>query len=166
MVYKWTKKTRSRICQPATSQNKHHKTPRPIWYKFWNWLFSTSVSQHTRWWTKRRTTMRLFCYRLLVLLGKWHKRNKKGSSFNRWLIWFISIWLGLATNQVLADSTSSKPPFREGIEYRYEWEASMESDSGVNNQVATSTWLRGQLYVITKVEDAKWRSLLKVSFFF
>jgi hypothetical protein len=42
----------------------------------------------------------------------------------------------------------------------------MESDSGVNNQVATSTWLRGQLYVINKVEDTKWRSLLKVSFFF
>ncbi|XP_046463734.1 uncharacterized protein LOC124209680 [Daphnia pulex] len=79
--------------------------------------------------------MRLFCYCLLLL--------------------------GLATNQVLTDSTS-KPPFREGIEYRYEWEASMESDSGVNNQVATSTWLRGQLYVITKVEDTKWRSLLKI----
>ena len=42
----------------------------------------------------------------------------------------------------------------------------METDSGVNNQVATSTWFRGQLYVITKVEDAKWRSLLKVGGFF
>ena len=61
-------------------------------------------------------------------------------------------------------STSlGKPPFREGIEYRYEWEASIESESAVYNQVTTSTWLRGQIYVISKAEDSKWRSLLRVT---
>lgn len=100
------------------------------------------------------SSVSVYCYSV----SNW----KKEASLNQFAN--ILIWLGLATNQVLADSTS-KPPFREGIEYRYEWEASMESDSGVNNQVATSTWLRGQIYVITKVEDTKWRSLLKVSFF-
>lgn len=66
-------------------------------------------------------------------------------------------------NYVRAETTSSsKPPFREGIEYRYEWEASIESESSVSDQMATSTWLRGQLYIISKVEGSKWRSLLRV----
>lgn len=77
------------------------------------------------------------------------------------LLCYCFLLFGLATNQVWTD-TVNRSPFREGIEYRYEWEASIESESGVNNQVVTSTWLRGQLYVISKVEDSKWRSLLKI----
>lgn len=72
---------------------------------------------------------------------------------------------GWAATRGLTDTnsgSSNKPPFREGIEYRYEWEASIESESAVHNQVTTSTWLRGQIYVTCKAEDAKWRSLIRV----
>lgn len=63
-----------------------------------------------------------------------------------------------------ADSElNGKPPFRDGIEYRYEWEASVRGDSAISDQVTTSIALKGQLYVHAKTEDSKWRALLRVT---
>lgn len=59
-----------------------------------------------------------------------------------------------------------KPPFREGIEYKYEWEASIALESGLSDQQSSSTLLRGQLYIVTsKAEDESahhWGALIRV----
>lgn len=57
---------------------------------------------------------------------------------------------------------TGKPPFREGIEYRYEWEARVESESPISNEKSSAAWLRGQLFVVVKQEDSNYRALLKV----
>ena len=58
--------------------------------------------------------------------------------------------------------STEKVPFREGIEYRYDWEANITTESMESSVLASSTHLRGQLYVVSRLEGSGWLVLYKV----
>lgn len=81
------------------------------------------------------------------------------------LSWSSCFIRGTFSVNLLILWSAEKPPFRDAIEYKYNWKASISSESSEFNEQATSTHLRGQLFVVSKDQGSgRWLVEIKVKF--